>query len=59
MFSFQYDLNGGVTHKWSSNPLSWDIASISVIDTGMTTEAHDIGTPEACSGSGPWKLGPR
>jgi hypothetical protein len=25
----------------------------------MNTKAHDIGTPEAYSGSSPWKLGPR
>jgi hypothetical protein len=28
-------------------------------DKGMNTQAHDIGTPEACLGSGPWKIGPR
>jgi hypothetical protein len=25
----------------------------------MNTKAHNIGTPEAYSGSSPWKLGPR
>jgi hypothetical protein len=24
---------------------------------GMNTKAHDVGTPEACLGSGPWKIG--
>jgi hypothetical protein len=32
MFSFQYDLNDGVTHKWSYNHLSLDIFSITVIN---------------------------
>jgi hypothetical protein len=27
-------------------------------DKGMTTKAHDLSTPEACSGSSPWNLGP-
>jgi hypothetical protein len=25
---------------------------------GMNTKAHDVGTPEACSGSGLWKIRP-
>jgi hypothetical protein len=28
-------------------------------DKGMNTKAHGVGTPEACSGASPWKLGPR
>jgi hypothetical protein len=28
-------------------------------DKGMITVAYHIDTHEACSGSGPWKIGPR
>jgi hypothetical protein len=26
-------------------------------DKGMNTKTHDVGTTEACSVSGPWKIG--
>jgi hypothetical protein len=47
------------TKIWDSTQ-NYDSDRISgATDKGMNTKAHDIGTPEACSGSGPWKIGPR
>jgi hypothetical protein len=42
---------------WDST-LIYDLDRISAAtDKGMNTNAHDVGTMEACSGSGPWKRG--
>jgi hypothetical protein len=40
--------------------LTWiyDLDRISgATDKSMNTKAHDVSTPGACSGSGPWKIG--
>jgi hypothetical protein len=44
---------------WDSTRI-YDSDKISgATNKGMNTKGHDDGTPEACSGSGPWKIGPR
>jgi hypothetical protein len=60
------------TLKWRSRRIQdedlkiWDSSQIydsdrisGATDKGMNTKAHDVGTPEAYSGSSPWKLGLR
>jgi hypothetical protein len=47
---------GAVQSSFRSSPTSDDLFAG---DKGMNTKAHDVDTPEACSGSSPWKPDPR
>jgi hypothetical protein len=42
---------------WDSTRIYDSDRILGATDKGMNTTAHDIGTPEAYSGSGPWKIG--
>jgi hypothetical protein len=42
---------------WDSTRIYDSNRILGATDKCMNTKAHYVGTPEACSGSGPWKIG--